>query len=114
MKTSTPPCASAKKTRGQEEIKRDEKCPSNRLTGYLRNCVTCDITCYDHCRVSVTSCSFFLSANTICESMSEDWDSKLVIGYKRDVAKVAKTDSDVNGSSHSLVYAPFFDLCWQL
>jgi putative transcription factor len=46
--------------------------------------------------------------------MSEDWDSKLVIGYKRDVAKVAKKDSDVNGSFHSLIYAPFFDLCWQL
>jgi len=46
--------------------------------------------------------------------MSEDWDSKLVIGYKRDVAKVAKKDSDVNGLSCSLVYAPFLTLCWQL
>jgi hypothetical protein len=29
--------------------------------------------------------------------MEADWDSKLVVGYKRQVAKVAKKDSDVNG-----------------
>ena len=30
-------------------------------------------------------------------TMSDDFDSKLVIGYKRSVAKVAKKDSDING-----------------
>ncbi|KAF9036956.1 MBF1-domain-containing protein [Hymenopellis radicata] len=29
--------------------------------------------------------------------MSEDWDTKLVIGQKRQVAKVTKKDSDLNG-----------------
>ncbi|EKM82843.1 hypothetical protein AGABI1DRAFT_82571 [Agaricus bisporus var. burnettii JB137-S8] len=30
--------------------------------------------------------------------MDTDWDSKLVVGYKRQVAKVTKKDSDVNGA----------------
>ncbi|KAF8919576.1 hypothetical protein CPB85DRAFT_1524364 [Mucidula mucida] len=30
--------------------------------------------------------------------MSEDWDTKLVIGQKRQVAKVTKKDSDLNGT----------------
>ncbi|KAK0445406.1 multi protein bridging factor 1-domain-containing protein [Armillaria borealis] len=30
--------------------------------------------------------------------MSDDWDSKLVIGSKRQVAKVTKKDSDLNGA----------------
>ena len=30
--------------------------------------------------------------------MSEDWDTKLVIGSKRQVAKVTKKDSDLNGA----------------
>ncbi|CAA7270171.1 unnamed protein product [Cyclocybe aegerita] len=34
--------------------------------------------------------------------MSDDWDTKLVIGYKRQVAKVAKKDSDINGTSCTL------------
>jgi hypothetical protein len=29
--------------------------------------------------------------------MSDDWDSKTVIGFKRQVAKVTKKDSDLNG-----------------
>ncbi|KAF5331046.1 hypothetical protein D9619_005700 [Psilocybe cf. subviscida] len=30
--------------------------------------------------------------------MSEEWDSKTVIGFKRQVAKVTKKDSDLNGA----------------
>ncbi|TFK67895.1 ylMBF1 [Pluteus cervinus] len=30
--------------------------------------------------------------------MSDDWDSKLVVGYKRQVAKVTKKDADLNGA----------------
>lgn len=30
--------------------------------------------------------------------MSEDWDTKLVIGQRRTVAKVTKKDSDLNGA----------------
>ncbi|KAF7778875.1 transcriptional regulator family: Helix-turn-helix [Agaricus bisporus var. burnettii] len=33
--------------------------------------------------------------------MDTDWDSKLVVGYKRQVAKVTKKDSDVNAVSFS-------------
>ena len=33
--------------------------------------------------------------------MSDDWDSKTVIGFKRQVAKVTKKDSDLNGTSSS-------------
>ncbi len=29
--------------------------------------------------------------------MDNDWDSKTVIGFKRQVAKVTKKDSDLNG-----------------
>lgn len=29
--------------------------------------------------------------------MDTDWDSKTVIGFKRQVAKVTKKDSDLNG-----------------
>ena len=36
--------------------------------------------------------------------MSDDFDSKLVIGYKRNVAKVAKKDSDINGTCPFPVY----------
>lgn len=36
--------------------------------------------------------------------MSEDWDSKTVIGFKKQTAKVAKKDSDLNGK------VPLFDL----
>lgn len=32
--------------------------------------------------------------------MSEDWDAKTVIGQKRQVAKVTKKDSDLNGAPH--------------
>lgn len=36
--------------------------------------------------------------------MENDWDSKTVIGYKKQVAKVTKKDSDLNGKSlHVLV-----------
>jgi len=34
--------------------------------------------------------------------MSEEWDSKTVIGFKRQVAKVTKKDSDLNGMFLSL------------
>ncbi len=34
--------------------------------------------------------------------METDWDSKLVVGYKIQVAKVTKKDSDVNGESFAL------------
>lgn len=34
--------------------------------------------------------------------MSEEWDSKTVIGFKRQVAKVTKKDSDLNGMSSPL------------
>lgn len=30
--------------------------------------------------------------------MSDDWDSKTVIGYKRQTAKVTKKDSELNGA----------------
>jgi putative transcription factor len=30
--------------------------------------------------------------------MDNDWDSKTVIGYKKQVAKVTKKDSDLNGA----------------
>jgi len=30
--------------------------------------------------------------------MSEEWDSKTVIGFKRQTAKVTKKDSDLNGT----------------
>jgi hypothetical protein len=43
--------------------------------------------------------------------MSDEWDSKTVIGFKRQVAKVAKKDSDINGTSPSLsTYSPSSDL----
>lgn len=29
--------------------------------------------------------------------MSEEWDSKTVIGFKRQTAKVTRKDSDLNG-----------------
>jgi putative transcription factor len=29
--------------------------------------------------------------------MSEDWEAKTVIGFKRQTAKVTKKDSDLNG-----------------
>ncbi|KAJ2931352.1 hypothetical protein H1R20_g5719, partial [Candolleomyces eurysporus] len=35
--------------------------------------------------------------------MSEDWDSKTVIGFKRQTAKVTKKDSDLNGE-HQLIH----------
>ena len=38
--------------------------------------------------------------------MSEDWDSKTVIGFKRQTAKVTKKDSELNGE-HPLVYFAF-------
>ena len=34
--------------------------------------------------------------------MNDDWESKTVIGYKKRVAKVAKNDSELNGTSSSL------------
>ena len=34
--------------------------------------------------------------------MDNDWDSKTVIGFKRQVAKVTKKDSDLNGMHLSL------------
>jgi hypothetical protein len=34
--------------------------------------------------------------------MNDDWESKTVIGYKKRVAKVAKNDSELNGTSPSL------------
>lgn len=34
--------------------------------------------------------------------MSDDWDSKTVIGFKKQVPKVAKKESDINGASLSL------------
>ncbi|KAJ2916832.1 hypothetical protein MD484_g3591, partial [Candolleomyces efflorescens] len=38
--------------------------------------------------------------------MSEDWDSKTVIGFKRQTAKVTKKDSELNGE-HLLVHFAF-------
>ncbi|KAF8644160.1 hypothetical protein AX16_008687 [Volvariella volvacea WC 439] len=35
--------------------------------------------------------------------MSDDWDTKVVIGYKRNVAKVTKKDSDLNGTDHQRI-----------
>jgi len=34
-------------------------------------------------------------------TMSDDWDSKTVIGFKRQVAKVTKKDSDLNAARRS-------------
>jgi hypothetical protein len=39
-------------------------------------------------------------------AMSEEWDSKTVIGFKRQTAKVTKKDSELNGE-HRLVYFTF-------
>ena len=39
--------------------------------------------------------------------MSDDWDSKTVIGFKRQVAKVTKKDSDLNGMSYVRVNPPY-------
>ncbi|KAF8197386.1 multi protein bridging factor 1-domain-containing protein [Pholiota molesta] len=38
--------------------------------------------------------------------MSDEWDSKTVIGFKRQVAKVTKKDSDLNGMFSMLYYLP--------
>ncbi|KAG6832726.1 hypothetical protein H0H92_012298 [Tricholoma furcatifolium] len=35
--------------------------------------------------------------------MSDDWDSKTVIGFKRQTAKVAKTESQLNGTDHQRI-----------
>jgi hypothetical protein len=34
--------------------------------------------------------------------MSDDWDTKTVIGFKKQIPKVAKKEADINGTSPSL------------
>uniref|UniRef100_A0A0W0F1V4 HTH cro/C1-type domain-containing protein n=1 Tax=Moniliophthora roreri TaxID=221103 RepID=A0A0W0F1V4_MONRR len=35
--------------------------------------------------------------------MSDDWDNKTVIGFKKQTAKVTKKDSDINGTDHQRI-----------
>lgn len=42
--------------------------------------------------------------------MENDWDSKTVIGYKKQVAKVTKKDSDLNGKSSTICAGGTFSL----
>jgi hypothetical protein len=45
--------------------------------------------------------------------MSDDHDTKLVIGYKRNVAKVAKKDSDINGLPYLQPFCSRLTSRWQ-